>query len=105
MEASKILILDEPTARLDPVERIRFSNILSSMSKDKIILFSTHIISDIGAITKDVIILNDGKVQRNTKTNTLIQEMEGKVLALYLVFDKSVDLLFSVYYFLQDICL
>ena len=45
----KILILDEPTAGLDPGERIRFSNILSNMSKDKIILFSTHIISDIEA--------------------------------------------------------
>lgn len=75
----KILILDEPTASLDPGERIRFSNILSNMSKDKIILFSTHIISDIEAITKSIIILNDGKIRAKTTSDKLIEKMEGRV--------------------------
>lgn len=75
----KILILDEPTAGLDPGERIRFSNILSNMSKDKIILFSTHIISDIEAITKSIIILNDGKIRAKTTSDKLIEKMEGRV--------------------------
>lgn len=75
----KILILDEPTAGLDPGERIRFSNILSNMSKDKIILFSTHIISDIEAITKNIIILNDGKIRAKTTSDKLIEKMEGRV--------------------------
>ncbi|MFR9296210.1 MAG: ABC transporter ATP-binding protein [Aedoeadaptatus pacaensis] len=74
-----ILILDEPTAGLDPGERIRFSNILSNMSKDKIILFSTHIISDIEAITKSIIILNDGKIRAKTTSDKLIEKMEGRV--------------------------
>ena len=75
----RILILDEPTAGLDPGERIRFSNILSNMSKDKIILFSTHIISDIEAITKSIIILNDGKIRAKTTSDKLIEKMEGRV--------------------------
>lgn len=75
----KILILDEPTAGLDPGERIRFSNILSNMSKDKTILFSTHIISDIEAITKSIIILNDGKIRAKTTSDKLIEKMEGRV--------------------------
>lgn len=75
----KILMLDEPTAGLDPGERIRFSNILSNMSKDKTILFSTHIISDIEAITKSIIILNDGKIRAKTTSAKLIEKMEGRV--------------------------
>jgi len=54
----EILILDEPTAGLDPKERIRFSNILSNMAKEKIILLSTHIVSDIEAIANRLIIIN-----------------------------------------------
>lgn len=82
----KILILDEPTAGLDPGERIRFSNILSNMSKDKIILFSTHIISDIEAITKNIIILNDGKIRAKTTSDKLIKKMEGLVFETMLPF-------------------
>lgn len=82
----KILILDEPTAGLDPGERIRFSNILSNMSKDKIILFSTHIISDIEAITKNIIILNDGKIRAITTSDKLIEKMEGLVFETMLPF-------------------
>ena len=82
----RILILDEPTAGLDPGERIRFSNILSNMSKDKIILFSTHIISDIEAITKNIIILNDGKIRAKTTSDKLIEKMEGLVFETMLPF-------------------
>ena len=84
----KILILDEPTAGLDPGERIRFSNILSNMSKDKIILFSTHIISDIEAITKNIIILNDGKIRAKTTSDKLIEKMEGLVFEATLPFSE-----------------
>ncbi len=75
----KILIFDEPTAGLDPHERIRFSNIISEMGKDKIILFSTHIISDIEAITTQVIILNRGKIQKQGNVQKLLAQIEGKV--------------------------
>lgn len=84
----KILILDEPTAGLDPGERIRFSNILSNMSKDKIILFSTHIISDIEAITKNIIILNDGKVRAKTTSDRLVEKMGGRVFEMTISFSE-----------------
>ena len=84
----KILILDEPTAGLDPGERIRFSNILSNMSKDKIILFSTHIISDIEAITKSIIILNDGKIRAKTTSDKLIEKMESLVYEVTIPFSE-----------------
>lgn len=84
----KILILDEPTAGLDPGERIRFSNILSNMSKDKIILFSTHIISDIEAITKSIIILNGGKIRAKTTSDRLVEKMEGHVFEMTIPFSE-----------------
>lgn len=74
-----ILILDEPTAGLDPNERIRFSNIISEMGSDKIILFSTHIISDIEAITDNVILLKDGKIHEQGKVGELLAGIRGKV--------------------------
>lgn len=75
----KILILDEPTAGLDPYERIRFSNIITNMSEDKIILFSTHIVSDIEAITDQVVILSEGMVKNKGKIQDMVLELQGKV--------------------------
>ncbi|AIQ18454.1 ABC transporter ATP-binding protein [Paenibacillus sp. FSL H7-0357] len=75
----KILIFDEPTAGLDPHERIRFSNIISEMGQDKIILFSTHIISDIEAITTNVIILNQGKIKEQGNVQKMLSGIKGKV--------------------------
>lgn len=75
----EILILDEPTAGLDPKERIRFSNIISNMAKDKIILLSTHIVSDIEAIAKQVIIINQGKITETGNVDDLVERAAGKV--------------------------
>lgn len=58
----KILILDEPTAGLDPMERIKFRNLIGELSKDKIVLLSTHIVSDIKAIAKHIFVMKDGKI-------------------------------------------
>ena len=58
----KILILDEPTAGLDPKERINFRNMLAELSKDKIILLATHIVSDIECIADEVILLKKGNL-------------------------------------------
>lgn len=57
----QILILDEPTVGLDPKERVKFRNIISDLSARKIILLSTHIVSDVEAIAKEIIILKNGQ--------------------------------------------
>ena len=57
----KILILDEPTAGLDPKERVRFRNLLSEYAGDKIVILSTHIVSDIEAIADEVLLMKKGK--------------------------------------------
>lgn len=79
MNDPEILILDEPTSGLDPYERIRFSNILTNMSKDKLILFSTHIVSDIEAITDKVIILSGGEIVNKGLIKEIIKELENRV--------------------------
>ena len=58
----KILVLDEPTAGLDPKERVRFRQLLTSLEKDKIIILSTHIVSDVEKIADDVIIMKEGGI-------------------------------------------
>ncbi|MGL4336890.1 MAG: ABC transporter ATP-binding protein [Turicibacter sp.] len=75
----KIIILDEPTAGLDPKERIRFSNIISAMAKDKIVILSTHIISDIEAIGNDLIIIKNGEVLECEKIDHLVEKVRGRV--------------------------
>ena len=57
----KILILDEPTAGLDPKERVHFRNLISSFSKDKIVLLSTHIVSDIEYIADEILVMRERK--------------------------------------------
>lgn len=75
----KILIVDEPTAGLDPKERIRFRNLLSSISGERIVLLSTHIVSDIEFIAKEVLILKNGRLLHKRNPQELLNEMIGKV--------------------------
>ena len=75
----KILILDEPTSGLDAKERNRFSNIISAMSKDKIVILSTHIMSDIEAISNHLIIINKGKLIEATEIENLVEKVRGQV--------------------------
>ncbi len=58
----KILILDEPTAGLDPKERVRFRNLIADIGKDTIVLFSTHVVSDIEHIASNVMMMRDGQI-------------------------------------------
>jgi ABC-type multidrug transport system, ATPase component len=68
----QILILDEPTAGLDPKERVRFRNLISSLSKDKMILLSTHIVSDIEYVADYILIMKQGRLlQARTREETL----------------------------------
>jgi ABC-2 type transport system ATP-binding protein len=75
----KILIVDEPTAGLDPEERNRFLNILSDLSSDKIIILSTHIVEDVQELCPNVALINKGQVVFTGKTNEAVAQMEGKV--------------------------
>jgi ABC-type multidrug transport system ATPase subunit len=75
----KILVLDEPTAGLDPKERARFRNIISTLSKDRIVILSTHIVSDIESIANAVIILKDKHLYKMDSVVNICSELEGKV--------------------------
>ncbi|WP_268627109.1 ABC transporter ATP-binding protein [Paenibacillus alvei] len=75
----KVLILDEPTAGLDPTERIRFRNILSEMSANRIILLSTHIVSDIEYVAKDVLLMKQGYLLKQDRLVSLLKELKESV--------------------------
>jgi len=75
----KVLILDEPTAGLDPKERVRFRNILAGLSKDRIVILSTHIVSDVETIANTIILLKDHAVAYEGTAQALCAQMEGQV--------------------------
>ena len=75
----KILILDEPTAGLDPKERINFRKMLTELARDNILLISTHIVSDIEDISKNNIIRKKGKILANDSTENLINTIKNFV--------------------------
>ena len=75
----KILILDEPTAGLDPNERIRFRNLISELSEDRLVLLSTHIVSDIEYIANEIWLMKDGKLMHRGTTDKIINSMPEMV--------------------------
>ena len=75
----KILVLDEPTAGLDPGERVRFRNFISEFAHDRIVLISTHIVSDIEYIANRNAIMKNGHIVDVGTTNELVKQIEGKV--------------------------
>lgn len=78
----KVLIVDEPTAGLDPEERIRFRNLLCDIAEDKIVILSTHIVGDIEATCEKIAILDSGKLLYNGLVNELIETAEGKIFSI-----------------------
>ncbi|NOU87307.1 ATP-binding cassette domain-containing protein [Paenibacillus sp. LMG 31460] len=75
----KLLIVDEPTVGLDPEERIRFRNLLSELSGDRIVILSTHIVSDIEATATDIAIVNQGRSVIQAAPSELLAATVGKV--------------------------
>lgn len=75
----KVLILDEPTAGLDPKERVRFRNLISELGKDRIVLLSTHIVSDVENIASIILVMKDGQLIHQGALEDIIKTIEGKV--------------------------
>ena len=75
----EILVLDEPTAGLDPEERIRFRGIISELSQQKLVLLSTHIVSDLEAVANEIILLRKGVVLGMQKPASLLEQLNGQV--------------------------
>jgi ABC-type multidrug transport system ATPase subunit len=75
----RLIIVDEPTAGLDPAERVKFNNLLSDISDDKIVILSTHIVEDISDLCNNMAIINNGELILQGKPDELISGMEGKI--------------------------
>ena len=86
-----ILILDEPTAGLDPKERIRIRNFISKIAQDKIVLFATHVVSDIEFIAKEIILLKAGTLLLKEEPAQILRRMESLVCEIYLPKDMVSD--------------
>lgn len=78
----KILILDEPTAGLDPKERIRVRNFISEIALNRIVLISTHVVSDVEFISKEIILLKNGEIIAQDACNKLIKQIQNKVFEI-----------------------
>ena len=79
LDDPEILILDEPTAGLDPEERIRLRNHIAELAKNRIVLLATHIVSDIECVAEKVIVMKKGEVIKYASPTDLMVEIEGKV--------------------------
>jgi len=75
----QLLIVDEPTVGLDPEERVRFRNLLSDLSGERIVLLSTHIVSDVEATATHIVLINKGQLLREASPEDLLKELDGKV--------------------------
>ncbi|MEY8677110.1 ATP-binding cassette domain-containing protein [Thomasclavelia cocleata] len=84
MNQPDIIILDEPTAGLDPKERIRIRNIISEIAGDKIVLFATHVVSDIEHIAKEVILIKNGSILNHQSPLEFCKSIQGKVFEIFI---------------------
>jgi len=87
----RILVVDEPTAGLDPRERIRFRNLLVELSRDRIVIFSTHIIEDISSSCNQVVVINKGEMKYFGEPTEMVGMAEGKVWQFYIDKDEFED--------------
>ncbi len=88
-----ILILDEPTAALDPAERANFRNLISAVSQNRITLLSTHIVSDVSSVADQILLLNRGAVQYQGDAISLVKTAAGRVWEATVSAERSAQLL------------
>ena len=74
-----ILIVDEPTVGLDPEGRVRFRHLLAELARDRVVILSTHIVSDVEAAANDIAIINRGKLVTRSPPEVLLRSVEGKI--------------------------
>ncbi|MFC1558923.1 ATP-binding cassette domain-containing protein, partial [candidate division KSB1 bacterium] len=101
----RILVVDEPTAGLDPRERIRFRNLMVDLSKERIVIFSTHIIEDISSSCNKVAVLDKGKLYYLGEPQKMTEAAEGKVWEVFLdnsEFNKVREKLWIVHHMQAD---
>lgn len=79
-----VLIMDEPTAGLDPKERIRIRNYISTISRNKIVIIATHVVSDIEYIAKQIILMKEGQLIQQDEPAVILKGMQGKVVERYM---------------------
>lgn len=89
----KILILDEPTAGLDPMERVRFRNLISELSKERIVILSTHIVSDIEYIANEIWLMKDGALVRQGDLESILSSMPERVWSCFTSQEEAVKLM------------
>lgn len=75
----KVLIVDEPTAGLDPEERVRFRNLLSEIAEDRIVILSTHIVGDVEATCEEIAVIDQGRILFRGTVEELLSLVEGRV--------------------------
>jgi ABC-type multidrug transport system ATPase subunit len=88
----QLLIVDEPTVGLDPEERVRFRNLLSDLSGERIVILSTHIVSDVEATATHIALVNKGQLLRESAPENLLKELNGKVWEWTVTSDELVTL-------------
>lgn len=84
----KLLILDEPTAGLDPKERARFRNLLSALARDRIVIISTHIVSDVESIANEVMMIKDRQLLYKDSIDRICATLEGRVFETAIPFEQ-----------------
>ncbi|MGC5625400.1 ABC transporter ATP-binding protein [Streptomyces albidoflavus] len=75
----RVIVVDEPTAGLDPEERVRFRNLLSDLSADRVVMLSTHIVSDVESVASDIAVMAGGRLLRRGAPEELMGDLEGRV--------------------------
>ncbi|MEV7771718.1 ABC transporter ATP-binding protein [Kitasatospora sp. NPDC086791] len=75
----KVIVVDEPTAGLDPEERVRFRNLLSDLAADRVVMLSTHIVSDVESVASDIAVVAQGRLLRRGAPDELLREIDGQV--------------------------